>query len=181
MAELHPKPSPFKAGSKAVSAGALNKIVSAMIRQITGGAGINVAKFGDRIVISLADLQEGRVGSSALVTITAINDTYLECDKDGASIKVARPWGLRKGVDFPTGPIYTYDNEESQHRTATGGGQTEEQFITPLYQVGEEILARRLPSTRIETEGEESEMICWVDENIVGRCWAAEDEEEVVE
>ena len=59
-----------------------------------------------------------------------------------------------------------------------GGGQTEEQFITPLYQVGEEILARRLPSTRIETEGEESEMICWVDENIVGRCWAAENEEE---
>lgn len=174
MAELHPKPSPFKAGSKVVSAGALNKLVTAMIRQITGGAGINVNKFGDRIVISLAEAQEGRVGSSALVTITAINDTYLECDKDGAAIKVAKPWGLRNEVDFPVGPDYVYHNP--QHRTATLGGETEEQFITPSYQVGEELLAKRLPSSRINDEA--GKMIVWIDENLIGRCWAAENEEE---
>lgn len=174
MAELHPKPSPFKAGSKVVSAGALNKLVTAMIRQITGGAGINVNKFGDRIVISLAEAQEGRVGSSALVTITAINDTYLECDKDGAAIKVAKPWGLRKDVEFPIGPTYTYHT--AQYRTATEGAETEEQYITPSYQVGEELLVRRLPSSRINDD--DDQMIVWIDENLIGRCWAAENEEE---
>ena len=174
MAELHPKPSPFKAGSKAVSAGALNKIVSAMIRQITGGAGINVAKFGDRIVISLADLQEGRVGSSALALILEEKEEYLVCDKDGANIKVAKPWGLRNGVDYPIGPDYVYHSP--QHRTATLGANTEEQYITPVYQVGEEILARRLPSSRINDD--DDNMIVWIDENLIGRCWAAENEEE---
>jgi len=175
MPEMYPKPQPFKAGRKTVSAGALNKLVNAMVRQITGGVGINVKKFGDRIVISLGEPQQGQVGSSALAVITEEKPAYLICNKDGATINVAKPWGLRNEVDFPTGPEYTYHT--SQHRTATLGADIEEQYITPSYQVGEEILAKRLPSSRIDDE--DGNMIVWIDENLVGRCWAADRGEEV--
>lgn len=174
MPELFSKPIPFKAGSRSVSAGALNKLVHAMVRQITGGVGINVNKFGDRIVISLGEPQQGQVSTSALVVIVEEKEKYLVCDKDGALINVAKPWGLRNEVDFPVGPDYVYHNP--QHRTATLGGETEEQFITPSYQVGEELLAKRLPSSRIDDEA--GKMIVWIDENLIGRCWAAENEEE---
>jgi len=171
------KPPQFKAGDRTLSAGALNMMLNLIPRIITGGAGINVARLGDKIVVRLAPVQGAAPGTVAIATITAIHGTYLLCDKDGAEITVAKPWGLRHNVEFPTGGgTIRYVYTAYGRRIATQAGESETQVITPDYEVGEELLVRRLASARINDEG--GEPIVWADLNVLGRCWAVEAEVE---
>ncbi len=169
MADLNDKPPLFMAGARSLSAGALNDLMAAIPRLIRGGAGVNVKKIGDRFIISLAADQTGAASGVGIATITDVsNDTYLVCDKDGATVNVARPWALRNGVDWPTGPEYAYDTPGV--RVATLDDVVENQRVTPDYQVGEEILVARLPSVRIDGDDDESAIV-WCDLNTAGRCW----------
>ena len=100
--------------------------------------------------------------------ITEIKETYLICDYSGTSIKVAKPWAIRMGVDFPSGPAYVYNS--ATHRTATQGATVEEQYITPAYGIGEEITAA---STGFEVlKDVDGNIITWIDINTAGRSWA---------
>lgn len=51
MARLPEKPEPFRSGDDQISARALNSMVAAIARQLTGGTGTNVQYYGDRIVL----------------------------------------------------------------------------------------------------------------------------------
>lgn len=162
-------PDPFKAGAMSLSAQSLNDIRNAILRQITGGAGIVVEKFDNRVVIRLASTTQSAPGDVAIVTITELRDKYLICDKDGATIPVAKPYGLRKDAEWPTGPEYTYDGAST--RTAVQDGYSDEtQKITPDYQVGEELLVVRVPSARLLDD--DNILILWMDMNVGGRTWA---------
>ena len=168
MSNLHEKPIDFKVGSKKLSAGALNQMLNAIPRVIQGGSGVSVIKHGDRILISLASVQGTAPGATCLMTIEEVLDAHLICDRDGASVRVAKPWGLRKGVVFPSDCTYVYVDET--HRTASKSGEDdEEQYISPGYEVGEELLCVRIPSARIT---DAVLPIVWVDKNWIGRYWA---------
>jgi len=169
MAEQKIKPPPFVAPATSLSASALNALREAIPRLITGGDGIIVERFGDRFIVRQAGAQSGKAGSMGLATITAIFDTYLVCTKDGASIKVAKPWGLRRGVDWPAAATYTY-SAPGTRSAVQSGYTTETQKITPDYEVGEELLVARLPSARIDDD--DGNLIVWYDMNAAGRCWA---------
>lgn len=179
MADDKIKPTAFKPGGP-LSAGALNALRDAMPRLLKGGAGIVVEKFGERWVVRLADDQGAAADDKAIVVVTAIFDTYLQCDKDGATINVAKPWGLRKGSEWPTGydPVaniinYTYVYSDASTRVQTdNNGVTQNQSIIPNWEIGEEILVCRLPSARInDTDGN---LIRWYDLNVNGRGWAGD-------
>jgi hypothetical protein len=169
MSNLKNKPPAFH-GGQALSAKALNDLRAALPRLLQGGKNINIRAFGDRFIIDHTVPQGTRAGTTALVTIRSVHDGYLVCDRDGADIMVAKPWTLRRGVEFPAGPSYEYHT--ANHRTATQGEDTEEQYITPTYEVGEELLVMRVPSSHIEDGG--GNMIVWVDMNNAGRAWAVE-------
>ncbi len=171
MGDLKQKPPLFKAGASSLSANDLNKIMESCFRQLVGGAGISVSKMGDRVVISLSKGADNKASAFSLVTILEEFGTYLKCDKDDAIIYVAKPWGLREGVDFPTGPTYEYHT--FSWRTATLGEVVEEQYITPDYEVGEELTVKRLISARITDDGDNP--ILYIDSNELGRCWATEE------
>ena len=167
MPEVQQKPPEFEAG-KSLGARSLNLIRQALFRLITGANGVQVRKYGDRFVIQLAATQGTAPGNVSVMTITALFDTYFTADRDGAEVYVAKPWGLRRGVVWPTGPSYVYTDNES--RTATQGVTVEDQKVTPSYTVGEQVLAVRLPAARITGGGVP---IVWEDINQAGRCWAA--------
>jgi len=168
MGDLYEKPPPFKANASTLSARALNLMRDAIPRLITGGAGIKVSRSGGRVVIGQVAGAGNSPGTAALATIGEIKDTYLVCDKDGASIAVAKPWGIRRGVVFPTGATYVYASPSQ--RTKTVGGVDTVENLTPNYEVGEELLVRRLVSSRIFEDGD-GPMIVWIDENTIGRYW----------
>lgn len=170
MPNQNEKPAPFKAGATSISAKALNDMRAAIPRSITGGNGINVQKFGDgRYVIQLADAQGSAPGAMAIARVVTIHDTYLVCTKDGATINVAKPWPLRRGVVWPVGPTYTY-SAPGVRQAVQSGFTTENQRLTPDYQVDEYLLVVRLPSARINTDA--GVLIQWVDMNNGGRSWA---------
>lgn len=174
MGDLSTKPPPFSSTARALSAGALNMLRAAIPRLISGGPGISVKKFGDRLVVSLKDSAGAVPGASALATITEVRGTYLICDKDGAEIAVAKPWALRYGVQFPAngGDLsYVYNDYHTRTAASASGETTEFQRITPDYEVGEELLVRRVASARI-FEDNGGPGIVWIDENNLGRCWA---------
>jgi len=181
MGRQTPKPPAFVAGAKSLSARALNLLRQAIPSILRGGAGIDITPFGDRFVISLKDPQGERPGSVNLMVLVEEFDEYLHCNRDGVSnqpVYVAKPWGLRKGADWPAGaptPTYTYDPVVKGRRVADFGSYTIQQDVTPPYQVGEEILAIRLPSLRIDRTAlvpvPDTEVI-WIDANMGGRCWS---------
>lgn len=177
MPDQKEKPDPFRPGATSISATALNMLRAAIPRLIRGGFGINVKKYGDRYVIQLADQQGTPPGTICIAVITALYDTYVVCDRDDAAISVAKPWALRKGVDFPSAAAYVYSDAIT--RTATQATfTTESQKLTMPYEVGEELLVCRLPSARIlDSNGDEvldvnGNSIVWTDLNTAGRSWA---------
>lgn len=172
MSDLKRKPAAFVPGSRTLSAGALNLILTATPRLITGGAGIGVGKMGDRIIVSRADPAGAPPGTAALVTVKEVKGTYLVCDRDGATINVAKPWGLRHDAQWPAGYVYTYITPDYRTAESDVYGSVR-QRLTPNYEVYEELLARRIPSCRILDEDEET--IVWLDENNAGRHWVDED------
>lgn len=108
MADLRNKPAPFKAGQRKLSAGALNDMLEAIPCLITGGAGINVSKMGDRIVVSKKE-EGSRVYSRIALATIVFNGSYrvLACrlsSQDSGRVLVAMAqsltrtcWGYDKG------------------------------------------------------------------------------------
>ena len=89
---------------------------------------------------------------------------------DGQRIIVYKPYMLRRSpFDQKTVDEIAYDYAGNFSRTATGvddgeyDGEEEDQFITPPYLIGEQIIAVKFQEH-------------WVDLNNAGRCWAAEAE-----
>lgn len=174
MSDTKDKPDIFRAG-QTLSAKALNLLRDAIPRLFRGGSGVAVTKVGDRYIISLSDTQGTRPGSIHIVEVVSVFPEYLKAKKLGEGgqhsiISVAKPWGMRKGTAWPAGPTYTY-NEAGTSRTAVSGSITETQVVTPNYQIGEQLLAVRLPSARIKDV--DDNLIFWEDINQAGRCWAA--------
>jgi len=163
------KPPMFKPGAPAIRAADLNAMRDAIPALITGGPGIIVTRVGkDRYTIRLASASSAAPGAICTAVITEVRDAYTICDKDGALVAVAKPWGMRRNAQWPAGASYEY--ESGVRRTATSGGTTETQLITPDYTVGEELLIARLASARINDD--EGLPIVWLDTNNCGRCWA---------
>jgi len=123
-------------------------------------------------------------GSVYRFRLKAVYHDYLECKQlDGTTfapevtVKVAKPYNLRKtpfhGKTI-NGITYTYTGTQS--RTKTREGATENQVITPAYQVavpgydGDEIYACK-PSggTGVKIDDED---VIWLDINNAGRAWA---------
>jgi len=91
-------------------------------------------------------------------------DTY----DDGQRIEVYKPYMLRRSpFDGQTVDEIEYVYSDNYSRTATGvedgeyDGEEEDQFVTPPYLIGEQIIAVKF-------------QFSWIDLNNAGRCWAAE-------
>lgn len=72
------KPPRFKPRQPAIAASALNYILTRVLRRITGGRGISVSYFGDRVVISQKDVNRRSVGSGSSAQTTNWNYTVRE-------------------------------------------------------------------------------------------------------
>ena len=155
-----------------LTADQINQIVKAIFKQITGdNKTIQVKTFGDQIIISQIPPKTNPITSVKMI-IEEIKNTYLICTYGSDSVSVAKPWGLRKDVDWPSedGAItYVYTN--ATRRTASKAEEDdEEQYLTPPYEVDEEIFATRVGYTGIDNDN--GDPIRWEDDNAGGRCWA---------
>jgi len=102
-----------------------------------------------------------------------------------ASVPVAMPSSFRramydtgKAIDGITYTGYPYTSG-TQHRKATDGSVTEEQYITPAYKKDDILQVMILPSgTGINDPdiNKELGLVCWQDLNIDGRVWALKED-----
>lgn len=126
----------------------------------------------------------GRSGGSPVIrcTIVSHEDDYLECVETGTSntVYVAKPYELqRTPFDGETveGVNYSYGSgfAASQERTATSNAnpsEVEQQFITPAYVVGAEIMAVRVQgNTGVSLGGSPEEFVLYTELN-QGRAFA---------
>ncbi len=147
MPDQKDKPGVFKAGATTISARELNMLRAAVPRLLKGGAGISIEPYGDRFIMRLADTQGTPPGSIAIVTITELHNDFLVCDRDGATITVAKPWALRAANGAPVNIGYVVDDE---------------------------LLVARLPSARVEDANGDpvydanGNIIVWEDLNTAG-------------
>lgn len=169
MPDMNERPPAIKAGQPTLSARSLNKIREAAPRLITGGNGIDVKKLGDRFIVNLKDSPGAPPSTIAIVTVISVEDEYIVCDKDGATINVAKPWALRKEADWPSVKTYVYTS--AHERTASEAGEADEEQSYPDYEEDEELLVVRLPSARINDVDDNK--IVWHDLNAVGRTWSS--------
>ena len=112
------------------------------IPRFEAGEGIRIEQHKRRVHISATGEEADTV---ALVTIVSIEDEYLVCDREGAVMLVAKPWGLRGVSDI----IPPYQEAEEGEE-------------------GEELLVVRVPATQIKSDGGDN--IIWVDMNTASRC-----------
>jgi len=180
MAQIS-KPPEFSSGARVISAKNLNELRDAIPRLLIGGRGVNITSCGDRYMVSLAE-EQGRYPSPfALMEVVWEYGQFLWCyrkmlDGDDQLTAVAKPWHLRWGVNFPEveGVEYEYPDRADDYRLVNGITQQ----IYPPYQEGQEILAVRLPSVRIE-EGSlqypeyPAAPLVWLDMNVANRSWGA--------
>ncbi len=165
----------FRKGSR-LKASDLNEIITAIIKQISPGKGIKIDTFGDKITITNIAPHTNPVTGVRMI-ISSIKNTYLVCDWEGQAITVAKPKGLRKEAEWPSADGQTYVYTTATRRTASQAGETdEEQYITPPYEVGEELLVRRVGNSGIDDDS--NNPIRWRDANDGGRCWATRKPEE---
>ena len=106
MAKQLPKPPAFIPGSKVISANALNELRQAIPSLLQGGQGISITPYGDKFIVKLAEAQGRLVSPIELFTVREISFQYLICDREhlsetSNSVVVAKPWCLRKGVNWP--------------------------------------------------------------------------------
>ena len=92
---------------------------------------------------------------------------------------IARPYLLRTSIFTRSisGTTYHYSYSGVQSRTSTNaadGEDTEDQIITPSYQVGDIIYAIRPIVPGLLVMDSYGDYIQWIDLNIDGRMWAAE-------
>jgi len=125
---------PFRQGATALSARHLNSLVS------------TVNNLTSRITAPTQPRPYSKGSSVIVLTLVAHNDDYLECeDANAATVYVAKPYELRRTPfdgETISGITYTYTSESE--REATDGVDTETQFITPNYVVGNEIYAAKV-------------------------------------
>lgn len=176
MGTINNKPAAFVPGQKKLSAASLNMILKAIPRLITGGDGIEVRTFHDKLVITARKNKAVDVEPILLNVLRWDEPNFVICERGGKEVWVAKPSILRQGSSFPTGPTYAYT--DATHRIATEGETTEPQVITPAYSIGEEIAVMRC-HTKLQYDVESTETLttytvnCMLlDMNIAGRCWA---------
>jgi len=147
----------FRKGQTAFSGRHLNSIVEGVNRALTG------------INAPVQPKPRGKGGSPVLVlTLVTHNNDYLECeDADANTVYVAKVYELRRTpFDGETIGGVTYTYASASEREASGGFDTETQFITPAYVVGAEIFALRvMGETGVATATQYIEMN-------QGRAWA---------
>ena len=109
----------------------------------------------------------------ARFVVSSVAGDYIACyriDGDGnqatATINIAKPWDLWNSITARGSA--TYSNTGTDERTATVGGDTEDQVIVPAYVAGDYIIAMTAPSGGTGVSGAE----LWVDMNLGARAWA---------
>lgn len=152
------KPTRWRKGEP-LAASKLNESVDALglIIQLTGGRPLPkgarasiVARFsvvssaGDYVTASM--VLDGQVGTS--------------------TVNVAKPASLRNSVTARGTATYSYTGTDA--RTATVGGDTEDQVIVPAYVVGDVFVARWSPDGGTGV----ADAPQWVDTNDWARAWA---------
>ncbi len=194
MAQLEPKPDPFKPGQQNISAESLNKIVRAVVRQVRGGGGTDVSYYGDRVIVSSKDSKPTVQGISNYVaqfTVVKEFKDYLLCigffqpiNEDGISspqlydavidpaniqrVYVAKPYILQQTPwDGKTvdGKLITYTGLAARNYGTTA------QTITPKYIAGDVILATKATSGYYDPDNDHP--VAWMDVNSAGRSWMA--------
>jgi len=121
--------------------------------------------------LKLGDV-DGDIAAMDVLDFVSLPDSIL-CRKtdtydDGQRIEVYKPYMLRRSpFDGQTVDEIEYVYSDNYSRTATGvedgeyDGEEEDQFVTPPYLIGEQIIAVKF-------------QFSWIDLNNAGRCWAAE-------
>jgi hypothetical protein len=79
MAFLRTKPAPFQPGMRYFNTADLNRILEAVHRQVSGGKGINVDVFGDRVLVNASDQGNAFQPELALFVVLKEFDDFLEC------------------------------------------------------------------------------------------------------
>lgn len=199
MADLKEIPGGFYEGEAQVSAGDLNEVVDASIRQVTGDGPLNVRKFGNRIAISYDGNQIIPPNNLQPCVVLEEFDDYLVCapiemqstnlayditknasTPEDERMYVAKPYLLQKtpwNNKTAGGFTFVYPGTIGR-RTANGVTQN----ITPNYYVGDIILATCLatgysfPNPDFDEEDEDSQEfipVVWTDTNTGGRVFSA--------
>lgn len=175
----------------------LQALVRMIPRVITGGSGIFVRMFGDRVVIGMREGPAPPNGGTKIKTFKIVEekDDYLVCirstpgveDDPETTVNIAKPFLLRKTgfhgetIDYGRGSIkYTYSeigirlaevmsiNPADDNVEETDEGTQESQMIVPPYYVGEIITAHQ-GETGLKDEVNEN--IGWSDMNTGARTW----------
>lgn len=193
----------FKSPQKILKAESLNNMQDMIHRDITGGPGIRVETFGDRVSIQAAteDVQTGGVqpipGTLAFFNVESVFGNILNCRRvsvSGISGDLTPVFMsdifLRdrydgKSIYYGAGETIKYTYETTIRRQASTDTVSETQEITPPYfsntndlesidQISDKIVAIRLLSPILYiNELSETVPAVWQDINTAGRAWAA--------
>ena len=192
----------WRPGSE-ITAKRLDSLRGSILKDIRGTSGLN--GLGTQVTYTGSHITIGNNDNRFLATpifqrfrVVAFNDDYLEChtwipnldDNDGEEgterVFIAKPYLLRQtpfdgeSIVYPSKTIsYTYANQGE--RTATSGGDEEDQVLIPEYFVDDEIIAIRhiIGSTGVIADTETPPATTgmeWEDMNTAGRFWARKDE-----
>ena len=154
-------PVPFKSG-QSLSARSLNRLVSGIVRARPA-------------ILSPRQVQGAAAGVILQVNVVEQGDDWIKVlTWNGASegtdpIYVAKPYLLRRSLASWNGLTFTYSS--NFERTATKGGDTEDQVIVPAY-VPDDILYVVRPYGGTDTVDADDQPIVWLDLNVDGRAWA---------
>ena len=154
-------PVPFKSG-QALSARSLNRLVSGIVRArpaILSPQQISAAQSGTVLQVNVVEQ-----GGDWLKVLT-----WNGADEGTDLIYVAKPYLLRRSLTSWNGITFTYSS--NFERTATKGGDTEDQVMVPAY-VADDILYIVRPYGGTDTVDPVGQPIVWVDLNVDGRAWA---------
>ena len=119
--------------------------------------------------------------SKKILRVVSVQDDYITCvfsdDLDGATVKVAKPYKLRKTpFDGKTVGSYTYAYSGPINRVSTmTGGDEETQTVVPSYTLksgiydGDEIIAEQINSSKLDGTFTKVSLL---DTNRDARAWA---------
>ena len=169
----HFRPGQSWSGQSAREMQNLAEIVARMFK-ITGGRGIQVSNTPAGVTVTLDDDISKRVkqsGAAVRMVIKEVNTSTLVCrtrtgiSSDGATdITVAKP-KLHRALTHGA-IVYNNYSSDGNLRDATSGGTTDKERMTPLYIVGDEILAVKPDGGTDITD------VVWEDLNVDGRYFA---------
>ena len=172
----------------AITSARLNELRDAILSVVTGGAGIAVRAFGNRLVIEATGVRA--LPSMAYVRrfrVQSVENDYLVCRPYHAAneslgdtdVNVAKPYELRRTpfhaqtIAYPGAQSITYTYASQREREADDGTDTETQVMIPDYWDDDEILAVRNIAGGTGVTVSEVALV-WEDLNTAGRMWAKE-------